>query len=91
MHNVFTPHQTTAVYYDLIDHIGNTMEFYPPKMKHVNDLDYEIFNQMVEHAYVSKTDQKHWITANLECLHLKSNEKIFGLGLVDVPTIHGVL
>ena len=58
VHNVFTnlirttEWDFTAVYYDLIDHIGHTfMEFYPPKMKNVNDLDYEIFNQMVDHAY----------------------------------------
>ena len=138
VHNVFTnlirttEWDFTAVYYDLIDHIGHTfMEFYPPKMKHINDLDYEIFNQMVDHAYrfqdmmlartlelvdddttiiimsdhgfESGTNRRvekvnYFVEAALEHRqfgmfvaagpNIKSNEKVFGLGLVDVaPTI----
>ena len=138
VHNVFTnlirttEWDFTAVYYDLIDHIGHTfMEFYPPKMKNVNDLDYEIFNQMVDHAYrfqdmmlartlelidddttiIIMSDHgfesgakrriekvNYFVEAALDHRqfgmfvaagpNLKSNEKVFGLGLVDVaPTI----
>jgi len=42
-----------AVYFDLIDHLSHGfMQFYPPKLPHVSDEDFENFNFVVKAAYI---------------------------------------
>lgn len=41
-----------AVYYPTIDHFGHAfMEFHPPKMAHVTDLEFEILREVMDNAY----------------------------------------
>ncbi len=42
-----------AVYYDIIDHMSHGfMQYYPPRLPHIPEEDYELFNQVVEGTYI---------------------------------------
>jgi predicted AlkP superfamily phosphohydrolase/phosphomutase/Flp pilus assembly protein TadD len=46
------PWEVLAVYFDSIDHVGHDfMQYHPPKMPHVSDLEYGLYQQVMNNLY----------------------------------------